>query len=127
MEYKLRLREILKDKGMTQKALAEKLNETERVVGTWVRCDKPISLEDAYRVCMVLNCTPNDLCGWYLDHPHDANGQTLTNEETELVEHYRECTPQWKQAIAMNARGCAGESKKETQCSIPAANERKAI
>lgn len=113
MEYKLRLRELLEEKGMTQKALAAKVGNTERVVGTWVRCEKPISLEDAYLVCLALDCTPNDLCGWYIDHPQDQNGQPLTSEENEIVDCYRDCTPQWKQNIAMTARAAAGESKRK--------------
>lgn len=126
--YKLQLKELRKRAGFnTQKEIADRLGIKERRYATWEREEVALTLEDAYNLALVLGCTPNDLCGWYIDHPHEDEGDTLTSEEHEIVECYRDCTPQWQQNIAMTARAAAGESKKTTESAVPPADERKAV
>lgn len=64
MGYQLMLRKIRKTKRMTQNELAKAIGSTDRIIGSWERGETDISLEDAFSVCLVLSCTPNDLCGW---------------------------------------------------------------
>ena len=64
MGYQLMLRKIRKTKRMTQNELAKAIGSTDRIIGSWERGETDISLEDAFSVCLVLGCTPNDLCGW---------------------------------------------------------------
>ena len=64
MGYQLMLRKIRKAKHMTQNELAKAIGSTDRIIGSWERGETDISLEDAFCVCLVLGCTPNDLCGW---------------------------------------------------------------
>lgn len=64
MGYQLMLRKIRKMKHMTQNELANAIGSTDRIIGSWERGETDISLEDAFSVCLVLGCTPNDLCGW---------------------------------------------------------------
>lgn len=126
--YKLQLKELRKKAGYkTQKDMADRLGMKERKYSSWEREEVSLSLEDAFMLCEVLGCTPNDLCGWYLEHPREECGQPLTVEETEIVNCYRASAPQWQQNIAMTARAAAGESKKKAENNLPAAEERKAV
>ena len=54
------------------------------------------------------------------------DSEPLTSEEMEIVDCYRESSPQWQQNIAMTARAAAGESKKKAEHHIPAAVVRSA-
>ena len=99
----LQLKQLRKQNGnLTQEQLAQALGTTKRVVGSWERGETQITLEDTIEVCRVLNCTPNDLCGWYIDNPQDAPVAKadaragLSRDETALISDYRSCTPERK-------------------------------
>lgn len=110
--YKLQLKELRRRAGFkTQKEIADRLGIKERKYATWEREEVALTLEDAHNLAIVLGCTPNDLCGWYEDHPRDDSSERLTPEEREIVGCYRESTPQWRQNILMTSRAAAGESK----------------
>lgn len=118
--YRLQLKELRRRAGFkTQKEIADKLGIKERKYATWEREEVALTLEDAYNLAIVLGCTPNDLCGWYFDHPREETGERLSTEEREVVECYRKCTPQWRQNIAMTARAAAGESKETAESDLP--------
>ena len=113
--YSLKLREIRKSRKITQGELAEKVGVSERTVGGWERGETGLPLDDAYRCALALGCTPNDLCGWYDEHPYEQARSTLPPEEAELMRNYRACTPQWRSTISMTARAAAGESREEAE------------
>lgn len=126
--YTLHLKELRKSAGFkTQKAFADHLGIKERKYATWERGEVSLTLEDACILAAALNCTPNDICGWYDSHPreHDASG--LSSEENEIVSCYRQSTAQWKQNISMTARAAAGESKERAKAAVPSAEKRAAI
>ena len=112
---KLRLRELRKTSGLNQDELAELVGVTRRVVGGWERQDTQITLEDAVAVSKALGCTPNDLCGWYDEHPMEVS-------ETRWVSHYdnelKSITDQMdeegRQLLASNARWLLAEHPGET-------------
>lgn len=123
--YKLQLKELRKKAGFkTQEDIADYLGMKLRKYQTWERGEVALTLEDAYMLCVALKCTPNDLCGWPKGLNEDS--EPLTGEEMEIVDCYRDCTPQWQQNIAMTARAAAGESKKKAEHHIPAAAVRSA-
>lgn len=123
--YKLQLKELRKKAGFkTQEAMADYLGIKLRKYQTWERGEVALTLEDAYMLCVALKCTPNDLCGWPKGLNEDS--EPLTSEEIEIVDCYRDSSPQWKQNIAMTARAAAGESKKKAEHHIPAAAVRPA-
>ena len=113
--YSLKLREIRKAKKITQGELAMKIGVSERIVGGWERGETGLPLDDAYRCALALGCTPNDLCGWYDEHPRQEAPASLPPEESELMRNYRACTPQWRSTISMTARAAAGESREEAE------------
>lgn len=111
----IRIKEMRKKMHISQTALAEKLGVSLRTVGSWERCETIPDAEQIWNCAIALNCTPNDLLGWYDDHPEDlprCHAPTLTADEAEVLGNYRECTPEWKRTVAMNALAAKGESLK---------------
>lgn len=111
---KLRLRELRKRANMSQADLASKVGVSMRSVGAWERQETQISLEDACLVSDALGCTPNDLCGWYIDHPRDSS-QGIGKDEAEILGYYRESTQERKHLLMMTARDSAAMSKDATE------------
>lgn len=110
MPYKLMLRELRKSRKMTQGDLAKALGVSDRIVGAWERGETDVPLDEAFRLCDALGCSPNELCGWYDDHPNEEC-LPLTSDEAELLGNYRSSEIQWKANISMTARAAAGESR----------------
>lgn len=107
---KLRVKENRKRAGMTQKQLATQLDVDLKTVGNWENGRSAMSLEDAVRVAIVLDCSPNDLCGWYEDHPR-PDMEVLTDDERELISLHRQSTSEWRHNLIQNARASALASK----------------
>lgn len=76
--YKLMLKEIRKSKGLSQEDMASKLGMSLSTHRTWEQGVSRISLENAFRICDILGCSPNDLCGW-------DNNETLTENEQQVL------------------------------------------
>ena len=118
---KLLLKELRKQKGMTQEELAKGVGHSKRVVGAWERFETQISLDDACRVCDALGCTPNDLCGWYLDHPEDLpappGGANAFADpyQAELNACYEASNAEGRTVILGTARGQRELSKKVSE------------
>ena len=111
MEYQLKLKELRKAAGFaTQRAFADYLGIKERKYASWERGEVGIPLEDAFMLCAALKCTPNDLCGF--PSTETTCEENLSKEEREIVDNYRESSPEWRQNIAMTAKAAADVSKK---------------
>lgn len=91
---------------------AKKIGVNKYTYRSWESGAAMMSAEQVWNCAVALGCTPNDILGWYEDHPREDGGERLTSEEREIVGCYRESTPQWRQNIAMTARAAAGESKR---------------
>lgn len=118
----LQLKHIRKAQKITQKQMAELLGVDLKTVGNWELGKTALKLEDAVSICRALHCTPNDLCGWYIDHPEDAPRESsppLAADEADLVSEYRSCTPEWKRNVRMSVRAAAGESLKSAERAAP--------
>ena len=112
---KLRLRDLRKDKKLSQSEVAEMVGVTVRVVGGWERQDTQITLEDAVAVSKALGCTPNDLCGWYDEHPK-TSGETgwVSHYDSELKRMTDQMDDEGRQLLASNARWLLAEHPGET-------------
>lgn len=66
---KLKLRELRKMKHMSQTELAKKLEVNLRTVGAWERGETIMSAEQVWNCAEVLGTDPNELLGWYDEHP----------------------------------------------------------
>lgn len=117
MSYRLLLKELRIRKGMTQQEVASAAGVPLSTYRSWEQgVAKKFSLEHAFVISAILGCTPNDLCGWYDDHPNEASAACETDAfERELLRDYRACSAQWKSTISMTARAAAGESREEAQ------------
>ena len=112
MRYQLKLKGLRKAAGFaTQKAFADYLGIKERKYASWERGEVGIPLEDAFMLCEALKCTPNDLCGFPSSGTDER--QILSADEREIVDNYRDSSPQWQLNITMTAKAAASESRKE--------------
>ena len=112
-KMKLRIREMRRQSGVTQQELADAVAVNISTVGNWERDITLPNVEQLWNCAVALGCTPNDLLGW-----KETDRARLTEDEIEIVENYRNSTPQWKQCIQMNARAAAGESKKMAESAV---------
>lgn len=124
---KLNIKEMRKKAGFTQSDLAAAVGVNLSTVGNWERLVTCPDAEQVWNCAVALNCTPNDILGWYEEHPREDNTERLAQVESEIVRCYRASTPQWQQNIAMTARAAAGESKKTTECPISPAEGNQAV
>ena len=104
---------------------AKKIGVNKYTYRSWESGAAMRSAEQVWNCAVALGCTPNDILGWYEDHPREDSGERLTSEEREIVGCYRESTPQWRQNIAMTARAAAGESKETAKRGVSSTEERK--
>lgn len=65
-------------------------------------------------IAVALNCTPNDLLGWYDAHPRE-DAPPLASDEADIINGYRSCTPDWKRNVRMNVEAAAGASLKSAE------------
>lgn len=106
---------------------AKKIDVNKYTYRSWESGAAMMNAEQVWNCAVALGCTPNDILGWYEDHPREDSGERLTSEEREIVGCYRESTPQWRQNIAMTARAAAGESKETAKRGVSATEERAAV
>lgn len=124
MSYRLKLKEMRKASGLTQKEVAERADVKLATYRTWEQGVSGISLEKAYALAMVLGCSVNDLCGW----PKGKNeGREFEDDfEAELLRCYRASTPDRQDRILDTARDAAGMSKEMAERHMPEAKQQTA-
>lgn len=123
----LAIKALRKKLHISQAKFANAVGVALRTVGSWERGESMPNAEQIWNCAVALGCTPNDILGWYEDHPHEDSGEHLTSEEREIVGCYRDSTPQWRKNISMTARAAAGESKEAAKRGVPDAEERTAM
>lgn len=118
----IQLRELRKKSHMSQTDLAKAIGASLRTVGSWERGESLPSAEQVWNCAVALHTTPNDLLGWYIDHPQDRPAAPPGDPaEAALVGAYRDCAPQWKEQVLMSARAAAGMSKEAAERPLDAA------
>lgn len=121
---KLAIKEIRKKLHLSQSEFAEAVGVSMRTVGSWERGESFPNAEQVWNCALALGCSPNEILSW--DESDRSHG-SLSDDEQEIVDNYRESTPQWRQNIAMTARAAAGESKETAERGVSAAEERAAM
>ena len=104
----LQLRPIRKGKKLSQAELADKIGANIRTIGAWERGETMMSIEQLCNCCEALGCTPNDMTGWYLEHP--APGVAATSADPmreELVRCYDASTAENRHSLVVAARNAA--------------------
>ena len=99
---KLNLKEIRKNRKMTQQELAQSVGATKRQIGAWERGENDIPMDYASMIADVLKCTVDDIAGRTV--PAAKNDDS---EEQELVGIYRSLNAHGRAQLMVFARGCA--------------------
>ena len=61
--YNLKLKDIRKEKGLTQEELANAVGVSTRVLGAWERCDTEFPFNYAVEIADMLGCSLEELAG----------------------------------------------------------------
>ena len=64
---------------------AKKIGVNKYTYRSWESGAAMMSAEQVWNCAVALGCTPNDILGWYEDHPREDSGERLTSEEREIV------------------------------------------
>lgn len=99
----LRLRERREALGLSQKDLAQKVGKSFRTIQSWEREESYPNAELVGALCEVFNTDPNDLLGWYEEHPEDRP-TAPSGAEGELINCYRQSTEKRRSKILETAR-----------------------
>ena len=106
----LKIRRYREERGLTQQQLAKSIGKSFRTIQSWEREESYPNAEAIWSLCEFFDTDPNDLLGWWDDHPRD-DAPPLTQEEARLVDDYRASTPERKRVLALTASDCAAMSK----------------
>lgn len=118
---RLKIKEMRKNLHISQAEFAEKVGASIRSVSAWERGETIPDAEKIWNCAVALNCTPNDVLGWYESHPKE---ESLTNPyEQELMDCYRSSTVDRKERILDTARDAAAMSKDTAERYLPASQE----
>ena len=120
----LAIKEIRKKLHLSQSELADTVGVSMRTVGSWERGESFPNAEQVWNCALALGCSPNEILSW---DESDRSHEPLSDDEQEIVDNYRESTPQWRQNIAMTARAAAGESKDTAERDVSATDEQAAV
>ena len=109
----LKLKQVRKENGYSQADLADALNVDIKTVGNWERGKTLPDIEQLWKCAKVLHTDPNDLLGWYEEHPEDRPAAP-TGAEGELLYCYRQSTEKRRSKILETARDQAELSQAQT-------------
>lgn len=99
----LKLKQARKENGYSQADLADALNVDIKTVGNWERGKTLPDIEQLWKCAIALNTDPNDLLGWYEEHPEDRP-TAPAGAEGELIACYRQSTEKRRSKILETAR-----------------------
>lgn len=112
----LAIKQLRKNLHISQTDFAEMVGASLRTVSAWERGETIPDAEKVWKCAVALNCTPNDILGWYENHPSD---NVIDDPiERELVECYRASTKDRQDRILDTARDAAAISKDATKRNI---------
>ena len=111
---RLRLAHYREKTPYAQADIADMMGVSPKTEWNWEQGKSFPNAVQIWNLAITLNCTPNDLLGWYDDHPRDQ-APNITADEAEVLENYRACSNQWKRTISMTARAAAGETREEAE------------
>ena len=92
-EIRKNLIKYRKEKGLSQKELAEKLNITNVSVSTWERGLNSIDISNLFNICKILDISVNDLFGKY------SNDQKENEEIKTVKEMFNKLNDEGKEYI----------------------------
>ena len=110
-----RLMKLRKAAGYSNRdEFAEKIGVNKYTYRSWEVGAATMNVEQLWTCAVALGCTPNDILGWNEETRSFDSQDALSDDEQEIVDNYRESSPEWRQNIAMTAKAAADDSKKGT-------------
>ena len=103
----LKLKALRKAAHVSQEELAEIIGISARSIGAWERGQTTMNAEQLWNCAVALGTTPNDLLGWYDEHPEDRPAPPGDPMAADLVDAYGRCTPERRAALVQSARDAA--------------------
>ena len=110
----LKLKQARKENGYSQADLADALGVDIKTVGNWERGKTLPDIEQLWKCAKALNTDPNDLLGWYEEHPEDRP-TAPAGAEGELIICYRQSTEKRRSKILETARDQAELSQAQAE------------
>ncbi|MFR4151350.1 MAG: helix-turn-helix domain-containing protein [Collinsella sp.] len=110
----IRLMKLRKAAGYSNRdEFAEKIGVNKYTYRSWESGAAMMNAEQIWNLSIALGCSPNDILGWNDETCEFDNVDDLSSDEREMIDHYRESSPEWQQNIAMTAKAAARESKED--------------
>ena len=100
----LKLRSYRESRGLTQMELAKVIGKSFRTIQSWERGESFPNAEAIWTMCEFFSTDPNELLGWYDEHPGDRPAAPITRDERSLVDNYRACTPERRRRVMDTAQ-----------------------
>ena len=107
-----KLEKIINEKNITMNRLAKNAGFSQTSTDRWKKGSLP-SAEALIKVCKYLNVSADYL----LDLDTEAPPPILTDQEQELLEHFRQCSPGERQSILLLASAGAAKAEQEKESS----------
>lgn len=107
------LEKILKQKNLTLNKLAKGTGLAQSPTSRWKNGTIPNG-ETIIKICKYLNVSADYL----LDLDTGAPPPILTDQEQQLLEHFRQCSPGEKESILLLANAGAAKAEQEKESSI---------
>lgn len=106
------LKEIRKKSHVSQVELADMIGVSTRTIGAWERGENLPDIEQVWNCAEALGSTPNDICGWYLEHPSDRApvGEAADPLKRQVVDAYDAMNANGRSTLASVARSLAGDA-----------------
>lgn len=110
----IRLMKLRKAAGYSNRdEFAEKIGVNKYTYRSWESGTAMMNAEQLWTCAKALGCSPNDILGWNDEMGDFDADDALTVDEREIVDNYRDSSPQWQKNIAMTAKAAASESKRD--------------
>lgn len=90
---------------------AEKIGVNKYTYRSWESGAAMMNAEQVWNLALALGCSPNDILGWNDETGDFDDADELSSDEKEIVDNYRDSSPEWQRNIAMTAKAAARESK----------------
>ena len=104
----LQLKRIRKENGMSQAELADHLGIDIKTIGNWERGKTIPNVEQIWNCAVALGSTPNDLMGWYIDHPQEVTQHMDSDPDFDrLARNYRALGPEGRAALVATSDALA--------------------
>ena len=105
----LQLRRIRRSKELSQQQLADSLGVDVKTIGNWERGTTLMNIEQVWNCAEALGSSPNDICGWYTEHPEDLSEEPAITDpqKREISEAYDSMNRDGRSSLLTMARGLA--------------------